>query len=201
MKHLEYVFENRIWEQNKIPAGVDEAGRGPIAGPVVAAAVILKNSPYINGINDSKKLSVKKRRNLYSIICNDCVAFSIGIVEPEEIDRINILRAAIKAMEIAVESLEVKPDFLYIDGNKTISSSIAQETIIKGDSICPSVAAASIIAKVKRDAIMESLHEHYPQYNFRKHKGYPTPEHLEAVRRYGPSPVHRISFKGVTENL
>lgn len=197
MKILEYTFEHRIWDQDMIPAGIDEAGRGPIAGPVVAAAVILRNSPLINGINDSKKLSDRKRRELHRIICEDSVAFSVGMVEPEEIDRINILRAAIKAMEIAVNSLEVKPDFLYIDGNMPITSAIRQENIVKGDTKCVSVAAASIIAKVERDIIMENYHEQYPRYNFRKHKGYPTREHLEAVRKYGPCPIHRKSFKGV----
>ncbi len=194
---IAYTFENRIWEQNRIPAGVDEAGRGPIAGPVVAAAVILRDHPLIVGINDSKKLSDKKRRELFGVIRRDALAYSVGIVEPAEIDRINILRAAVKAMEIAVEGLSIKPDFLYIDGNTGISSKIDQETIIKGDSKCPSVAAASIIAKVERDMIMESLHVEYPDYNFRRHKGYPTREHLEAVRKHGPSPVHRLSFKGV----
>lgn len=194
---IAYTFENRIWEQNRIPAGVDEAGRGPIAGPVVAAAVILRDHPLIVGINDSKKLSDKKRRELFGVIRRDALAYSVGIVEPAEIDRINILRAAVKAMEIAVEGLSIKPDFLYIDGNTGISSKIDQETIIKGDSKCPSVAAASIIAKVERDMIMESLHVEYPEYNFRRHKGYPTREHLEAVRKHGPSPVHRLSFKGV----
>jgi len=194
---IAYTYEKRIWEQSRIPAGVDEAGRGPIAGPVVAAAVILRDHPLIEGINDSKKLSDKRRRDLYDVIRQDALAYSVGIVEPGEIDRINILRAAMRAMEIAVEGLSIKPDFLYIDGNTEISSKIDQETIIKGDSKCPSVAAASIIAKVERDMIMESLHLEYPDYNFWKHKGYPTREHLEAVNRHGPSPVHRRSFKGV----
>lgn len=197
MKELQYSYENRIWRLNKVPAGVDEAGRGPIAGPVVAAAVILRNSSFIGGINDSKKLSVRKREELCCLIKENCIAYSVGIVEPEEIDRINILNAALKAMEIAVNGLHVKPDFLYIDGNKNISSVIPQETIIRGDSVCPSVAAASIIAKVERDSIMEKLHGIFPDYNFIKHKGYPTPEHLDAVKNYGPSPVHRKSFKGV----
>lgn len=197
MKIIDWSFEERIWKQKRNPAGIDEAGRGPIAGPVVAAAVILNENKKIGGINDSKQLTDKKRRALYKIIRENSLSHSVGIVDPDEIDRINILRAAIKAMKLAVEGLKVKPDFLYIDGNMNVPSLIEQEALVKGDTRCYSIAAASIIAKVTRDIIMEDLHELYPQYNFRKHKGYPTKEHYNAIRKFGPSPVHRRTFRGV----
>jgi len=197
LKIIDWSFEERIWKQKRNPAGIDEAGRGPIAGPVVAAAVILNENKKIGGINDSKQLTDKKRRALYKIIRENSLSHSVGIVDPDEIDRINILRAAIKAMKLAVEGLKVKPDFLYIDGNMNVPSLIEQEALVKGDTRCYSIAAASIIAKVTRDIIMEDLHELYPQYNFRKHKGYPTKEHYNAIRKFGPSPVHRRTFRGV----
>ncbi len=191
------TFERRIWGIGKIPAGVDEAGRGPLAGPVLAAAVILPEECEINGLNDSKKLTRKMREILYEKIKSTAVSIGVGIVEPNEIDRINILRATLLAMEIAVERLNPKPDFLLIDGNIRTSLPIPQETVVGGDSICYSIAAASIIAKITRDSIMEDYHNIHPEYSFNKHKGYPTKEHFEALRKFGPCLIHRRTFKGV----
>ena len=193
----DYSYERRIWKIGKLPAGVDEAGRGPLAGPVVAAAVILPKECEINGLNDSKKLSHQKREILYHQIKAVAVSIGVGIIEPDEIDRINILRAALLAMEIAVKKLNPKPDFLLIDGNIRTSLLIPQQAVIGGDSICNSIAAASIIAKVARDLIMDDYHNIHPEYNFKKHKGYPTKEHYEALRKFGPCPIHRKTFRGV----
>ena len=193
----DYSYERRIWKIGKLPAGVDEAGRGPLAGPVVAAAVILPKECEINGLNDSKKLSHQKREILYHQIKAVAVSIGVGIIEPDEIDRINILRAALLAMEIAVKKLNPKPDFLLIDGNIRTSLLIPQQAVIGGDSTCNSIAAASIIAKVARDLIMDDYHNIHPEYNFKKHKGYPTKEHFEALRKFGPCPIHRKTFKGV----
>ena len=193
----DYSYERRIWKIGKIPAGVDEAGRGPLAGPVVAAAVILPKECEINGLNDSKKLSHQKREILYHQIKAVAVSIGVGIIEPDEIDRINILRAALLAMEIAVKKLNPKPDFLLIDGNIRTSLLIPQQAVIGGDSTCNSIAAASIIAKVARDLIMYDYHNIHPEYNFKKHKGYPTKEHYEALRKFGPCPIHRKTFRGV----
>jgi len=193
----DYSFERRIWKIGKLPAGVDEAGRGPLAGPVVAAAVILPKECEINGLNDSKKLSTQKREFLFDQIIRLAVSIGVGIVEPGEIDRINILRAALLAMEGAVKKLNPKPDFLLIDGNIRTSLLIPQQAVIGGDSTCNSIAAASIIAKVARDLIMDDYHNIHPEYNFKKHKGYPTKEHYEALRKFGPCPIHRKTFKGV----
>jgi ribonuclease HII len=193
----DYSYERRIWNMGKISAGVDEAGRGPLAGPVVAAAVILPKECEIDGLNDSKKLSPKKRDNLFNQITGLAIVTAVGIVEPEEIDRINILRATVLAMEIAVRKLNPQPDHLLIDGNIRTSLLIPQETVIEGDSRCCSIAAASIVAKVIRDSIMDDYHNMYPEYNFKRHKGYPTIEHFEALRRFGPCPIHRKTFNGV----
>lgn len=191
-----YEYEKPLWESGKIPVGVDEAGRGCLAGPVVAACVILSSTIQIDGIDDSKLLSRSKRKKLFSAIKKNC-DYSVGIVDNDEIDKINILNATIKAMEIGLRRLKIKPDIVYIDGNTATSIDVKQETIIKGDKKCRSIAAASIIAKVTRDGIMEELHNEYPQYNFTKNKGYPTKEHYEAIRKYGPCPIHRLSYKGV----
>ncbi|MGQ0792950.1 MAG: ribonuclease HII [Deltaproteobacteria bacterium] len=193
----DYGYERKVWERGQIAAGVDEAGRGPIAGPVVAAAVILPKEASIRGLDDSKKLSPRRRDELFGQIREQAVSFGIGIVEPGEIDRINILRAAILAMEMAVGKLGVAPDFLLIDGNTRTSLDMPQEAIIRGDGICNSIAAASIIAKVTRDAIMDDYHKIYPQYNFAEHKGYPTKAHYEALRKFGACPIHRKTFRGV----
>lgn len=200
MSILTLEFENQLWDIGQIPAGVDEAGRGPLAGPVVAASVILSKENPIDGLNDSKALSPQKRSLLYDIISEKSVSFAVGIIENDVIDQINILQSTIKAMESSILGLTVKPDLVYIDGNRPTTLEIKQQTIVKGDTKCQSIAAASIIAKVTRDRIMEKLHEIYPQYGFLKHKGYPTKAHYEAIKMYGPSPVHRLSFKGVIIN-
>jgi len=197
---LTLEFENQLWDIGQIPAGVDEAGRGPLAGPVVAASVILSKENPIDGLNDSKALTPQKRSLLYDIISEKSVSFAVGIIENDIIDQINILQSTIKAMESSILGLTVKPDLVYIDGNRPTTLEIRQQTIVKGDTKCQSIAAASIIAKVTRDRIMEKLHEIYPQYGFLKHKGYPTKSHYEAIKMYGPSPVHRLSFKGVIIN-
>jgi len=176
-------------------AGVDEAGRGPLAGPVVAAAVILP-SGYTNGeIRDSKKLTPRKRESLYTTIRNDAISVGLGIIEASAIDRINILQATLSAMKMAVSNLSPQADYILIDGTHAIDLPITQETIIRGDSLSVSVAAASIIAKVSRDHIMDRYHVLYPQYNFLKNKGYGTEEHREAIKEYGRCKIHRRSFK------
>ncbi|GBD39222.1 Ribonuclease HII [bacterium HR37] len=196
-KTLDYALEKEIWNKGKIPVGVDEAGRGPLAGPVVAAAVILPRGCKIEGLKDSKQLPPKRRENLFRHIQNTAIAISTGIVEAEEIDELNILKATIIAMERAIKSLEIQPLFVLIDGNIKTSIKIPQKAVIKGDSIYPSIAAASIVAKVTRDSLMDYYHSVYPQYNFIKNKGYPTKEHIDALRRFGPCPIHRKTFKWV----
>ncbi len=200
MPELTLDYENKLWDYGKIPAGVDEAGRGPLAGPVVAASVILSRENPVAGLNDSKALTPGKRSELFDIILEKSVSFAVGIVENDIIDDINILQATIKAMEESIMGLTVKPDLVYIDGNRPTTLEIKQQTIVKGDTKCQSIAAASIIAKVTRDRIMEDLDDKYPQYGFLKHKGYPTKAHYEAINRYGPSPAHRLSFRGVRTN-
>lgn len=182
-----------------IIAGIDEAGRGPLAGPVVSAAVILPDAFFCKEINDSKKLTGKKREELFPRIMNQAVAVGTGIASHREIDRINILQASLLSMKRAVENLSRYPDFLLIDGQFTIDIPVDQSAIVKGDAKSMSIAAASIIAKVTRDAIMRDFHDKFSQYNFVQHKGYPTKAHKQAVRDHGPSPVHRLSFKGVKE--
>jgi ribonuclease HII len=182
-------------------AGIDEAGRGPLAGPVVAAAVILPSFNPIQGLDDSKRLAQSARERLFDRIRNEAVSYRIGIISPEIIDEINILQATRLAMVRAVESVEPPPDFLLIDGPIQLDIDIRQRSIIKGDRLSASVAAAGIMAKVTRDRIMLELHEKYPAYGFNRHKGYGTKAHKDALVRYGPSPVHRKCFKGVTELL
>ncbi len=174
--------------------GCDEAGRGPLCGPVVAAAVILPRDTVIEGLNDSKKLSEKKRNQLFDQIIEKAVAYGIAEASPEEIDEINILNASMLAMRRAVEKLQVKADFCLIDGNCSRGFNIPTETVVKGDSLSYSIAAASILAKVTRDRGCEELDEKYPMYGIKQHKGYPTKVHMDAVRKYGPSPIHRKSF-------
>ncbi|MBQ4248466.1 MAG: ribonuclease HII [Clostridia bacterium] len=174
-------------------AGTDEAGRGPLAGPVVAAAVILPPEP-IEGIDDSKKLSEKKREALYDVIMERAAAVGVGFADAGEIDEINILNAAMISMARAVENMAVKPDFVLIDGNTSRFMDIPHRCIVKGDQKSASVAAASIIAKVTRDRLMKEYDEKYPEYNFGKHKGYPTREHMELVKKYGPCEIHRKTF-------
>ena len=183
----------------KVIAGVDEAGRGPLAGPVVSAAVVLPETFNAPGIDDSKKLSEKKRETLFPLIQAQAIAFGIGMADHEEIDRINILQASLLSMKRAVDALHFAPDYLLIDGKFTIDSTIAQRPVIKGDALSLSIAAASIMAKVTRDRIMAELDAQYPQYGLKRHKGYPTKAHKEAILAHGPCPVHRRSFKGVKD--
>ena len=181
-------------------AGTDEAGRGPLAGPVVSAAVILPPAFSDSRITDSKKLTPKKRELIYDLISARADGIGIGIVESEEIDRINILRASLKSMHLAVTELFPQPDYLLIDGKFTIPfCNMPQEAVIRGDSLSISIAAASIIAKVTRDRIMDRYHEIWPRYCFHVHKGYPTKAHRDAVAAFGPCPIHRVSFRGVRE--
>lgn len=179
-----------------VVCGTDEAGRGPLAGPVYAAACILPLGLVIEGLNDSKKISEKKREKLFEIIKQEAVSYAIASASPEEIDEINILNAAQLAMRRAVAMLQPRPDLVLVDGNVARDFEMKAVPIIKGDAISPSIAAASILAKVSRDRDCLILHEQYPQYNFAKHKGYPTKEHMDAVRQYGPCPAHRKSFLG-----
>ncbi len=174
--------------------GVDEAGRGPLAGPVFAAAVILPEGLEIEGVTDSKKLSEKKRDELFDVICEKAIAYSIASASVEEIEELNILQADMLAMKRAVEGLSVKADFAMIDGNKTPALDIPSVAIVKGDAKSESIAAASILAKVSRDRLMMEMAEKYPQYKFEKHKGYGTKLHREAILEYGPCEIHRMSF-------
>lgn len=178
----------------KLIAGIDEAGRGPIAGPVVAAAVIFNKKKFHPKINDSKKLTEYTRDELYNWIIDNCITFGIGIVSHNEIDRINILQASLKAMKIAVTKLNPEPHICLIDGNKTFNSELKTIAVIKGDSKSFSIAAASIIAKVTRDRIMKELSLIHPQYSWEHNKGYPTREHIKAVRLHGASELHRKTF-------
>ena len=175
-------------------AGIDEAGRGPLAGPVVAAAVVLRGNTRIKGLRDSKKVPEKERESLFIEIQDTALDIGIGIVNHKDIDRINILRASKLAMKLAVQNLSELPDFLVIDAVSLPSVPIKQLFPIKGESVSASVAAASIIAKVTRDRLMLEYHNQYPQYNFNKHKGYSTKEHMELIQLYGPCPIHRKSF-------
>ncbi len=189
------LYENAAFEKGyQNVCGVDEAGRGPLAGPVCAAAVILPKGLIIEGVNDSKKLTEKKREALFDVICNSALAYSIAFAEVEEIEEVNILRATMNTMKRAVEGLNGKADFAYIDGNSMPPLDIDGECIVKGDAKSMSVACASILAKVSRDRLMLKYAEEYPQYFFEKHKGYGTKVHVEALREYGPCPIHRMSF-------
>jgi len=197
-----WLFEKKAFQKgfSRI-AGIDEAGRGPLAGPVVSAAVIFPISLQISGVSDSKKLSPRQRDYLYEKIYDLAVSVGIGIVDPLEIDRINILQAALLSMAMAVENLDPQPDCLLVDGTFLISSVLPQEAIPKGDALSVSIAAASIIAKVTRDRLMERYHHDYPQFGFSKHKGYPTKAHKKAIQKFGCCPIHRRSFRGVKEHL
>jgi ribonuclease HII len=191
---LDEAFRKRGF---RMLAGVDEAGRGPLAGPVVAAAVILPQACRIPGVTDSKAVPEEQRIGLWHAIRETAVSVGVGIVNAEEIDRINILRATLQAMETAVSRLRPSPEALLVDGPMGIGSSVPQFPIVKGDARSQSVAAASIVAKVIRDRIMARYHLFYPRYGFIRHKGYATAEHLEALQRHGCSPIHRKTFKGV----
>ena len=190
-----FEYEERLYNEGYTAVcGCDEAGRGPLCGPVVAAAVILPRGLVIEGLNDSKKLTEKKRERLYDIIIENAVAYAICEATPEEIDEINILNASMLAMRRAIEALAVKADFALIDGNCTRGFTIPVEAVVKGDSLSYSIAAASILAKVTRDRGCIELDRLYPEYGIAKHKGYPTKDHMDAVREHGPSPIHRKSF-------
>lgn len=191
----DYEYESKASAMGySFVCGVDEAGRGPLAGPIYAAAVILPQGLVIDGLNDSKKLSEKKREMLYDKVIENAIAWSVGIATEQEIDEVNILQATYLAMRRAVEGLEVKADYALIDGNRMPPLSIEGETVIKGDALSMSIAAASIIAKVSRDRFMLEIDEKYPEYQFSKHKGYGTALHYEMIEKYGISPVHRRSF-------
>ena len=179
--------------------GIDEVGRGPLAGPVVAASVILPEGCHIEGIKDSKKLSPKRREELFDKIRNNAIAVGLGIVEPILIDRINILQATYEAMRRAILSMRVFPEYVIVDGGPIPGLPLPQEGIVKGDSLSISIGAASIVAKVVRDRIMEMYDLIFPQYGFARNKGYGTKEHIEALFRYGPCPIHRRSFRPVSE--
>jgi len=186
-------FENKLYSEGyKSIAGVDEAGRGPLAGPVVAAAVILKKDEFIEGLNDSKKLSEKKREELYDTITKKAVAYGVGIVDEKCIDKINILNATKLAMHEALK--KINPDYVLIDAVKLEDLNVKQDAIIKGDAKSVSIAAASIIAKVTRDRIMSDMDKIYPNYGFIKHKGYGTKEHIDAIKKFGASKIHRNTF-------
>lgn len=190
-----WEIEHSHFEQGvKVICGVDEAGRGPLAGPVCAAAVILPPDLQIPGLNDSKKLTDKRRRELFPIIKEQAVAYGIGFASHEEIDEINILQATYLAMERAINALSVRPELALIDGNRAKDFGIPVETVVKGDSRSASIAAASVLAKVTRDDLMLELAEQYPQYAFEIHKGYGTKAHYAALTEHGPSPVHRMTF-------
>ena len=189
-----FEIENELFGKYRYICGVDEAGRGPLAGPVCAAAVVLKEGAFIDGIKDSKKLSEKKREELYDKIINEAVAYSICLVDEKRIDEINILNATHEAMNNAVNSLSIKPEFVLIDGNSIKGMNLPHECIVKGDDKCNSIGAASILAKVTRDRYMLKMHEKYPEYAFDKHKGYPTKLHYEMIEKHGILPIHRRSY-------
>ena len=190
-----WEIENSHFEKGiKLICGVDEAGRGPLAGPVCAAAVILPPNVEIPGLNDSKKLTDKRRRELFPIIKEQAIAYGIGLATHEEIDEINILQATYLAMERALAQLSVKPELALIDGNRAKNFGLPVETVVKGDSRSASIAAASILAKVTRDDLMLEAAGEYPQYQFDVHKGYGTKAHYAALTEFGPSPIHRMTF-------
>ena len=195
-------YETKAREKGyRLVAGADEAGRGPLAGPVVAAAVVLPADAFLQGLDDSKKLSPAKREELFPKIQTQAIAYGVAVVSPEVIDEINILQAALLAMKQAVEQLKPVPDLLLIDGNQKINSTLDQWAIVKGDSKSLSIAAASVLAKVTRDHIMQDYHHLYPQYEFARHKGYGTKLHRDLIAKHGPCPIHRSTFKGVAEYL
>ena len=196
------MLNNREYEEKysnlDYICGVDEVGRGPLVGPVVASAVILPKNYYIEGLTDSKKLSKKKRESFFEIINKDALAIGIGVVDNKKIDEINILEASRLAMKIAVNNLKIKPDVILTDAMK-LDIGIPEEDIIKGDLKSITISAASVIAKVTRDKMMEELHEKYPMYNFIKNNGYPTKEHVEAIKKYGIIEEHRKTFSPIKD--
>ena len=188
-------IENSLYEQGYTAiCGVDEAGRGPLCGPVVAAAVILPKDKCIEGVNDSKKLSEKKREKLYDDIIENAIAYGVGISDVSVIEEVNILNATKLAMKQAIENLQLKPDYVLIDGNQMIDIDIDAQTVVSGDARSESIAAASILAKVTRDRMLVEYDKKYPEYGFAKHKGYGTKAHIEAIGKYGLTDIHRPSF-------
>ncbi len=194
LKNMLEIEDKLYSEGYNFVCGVDEAGRGPLCGPVVAAAVILPKDEYIEGVNDSKKLTEKKREKLYDDIMMKAVAASIGISDVDVIEKVNILNATKLAMKQAIEKLSIKPDYVLIDGNQMIDINIKAETVVSGDAKSLSIAAASIIAKVTRDRMLIEFDKKYPEYGFAKHKGYGTKSHIEAIQKYGLTDIHRPSF-------
>ena len=198
---LDYKLENEISALGyKNICGVDEAGRGPLCGPVCAAACILPAGLIIDGLNDSKRLTAKKRDLLFDVIKNESVAYSIAFGSVTEIDSLNILEATLLAMRRAIEGLSVKADFALIDGNVCRDFQLPAKCVIHGDALSPSIAAASVLAKVTRDRLCEELDRQYPQYGIAKHKGYGTAEHIIALEKFGPSPIHRQKFIRFLDN-
>ena len=192
---LDYIIENELHQEGyALVCGVDEAGRGPLCGPVFAAACILPDGLVLEGLNDSKKLTPKKREKLFDLICENAIAYCIASASVEEIDELNILEADLLAMRRAIDGLSTKADFALIDGNIARDFQIPARAIIGGDAKSPSVAAASILAKVARDRDCLELDAQYPQYGIAKHKGYGTKQHMDALRTHGPSPIHRKQF-------
>ncbi len=191
MKNFDNSFLN---EKIKLIAGVDEVGRGPLAGPVVSSAVIFDENTFIDGVNDSKKLTEKERDELFPVIINKSLAYSVSVISHGKIDLINILQASLLSMKVSVYRLNIKPHLILIDGNKVFNSVIPSIPIVQGDAKSFSIAAASIIAKVTRDRIMKRLDRYYPQYLWAKNKGYATQEHINAIKLYGSSPLHRKTF-------
>jgi ribonuclease HII len=192
-------YEKELYDKGiELIAGTDEVGRGPLCGPVVAAACILPKNYHLDGLNDSKKVTEKKREKLYDILINDCIAYGIGEVSPKRIDEINILEASKEAMKIALSKLSVKPEHVLIDAVK-LDLDVPSTSIIKGDANSASIAAASIIAKVTRDRKMYELDKLYPEYEFGKHKGYPTKKHIDNVKKYGVKDFYRFTFAPISE--
>lgn len=190
-----WQFEDELFSQGiQYVCGVDEAGRGPLAGPVCAAAVILPPHLEVPGLNDSKKLTDKRRRELVPIIKEHAIAYGVGFADHQQIDSINILQATFLAMERAIQQLEGKAEFALIDGNREKDFGIPVRTVVKGDSLSASIAAASVLAKVARDDVMEAMALDYPGYGFEIHKGYGTKAHYEALQKMGPCPIHRLTF-------
>ncbi len=193
---MNWLYYENLYNDNgnKLVCGIDEAGRGPLAGPVYAAAVILPPDTIIDGVNDSKKISEKKREYLFNIIKEKSLCFNISFATVEEIDEINILNATFLAMKRAFDGLKKSPDFALIDGNRMPELGVSSITLVKGDSLSESIACASILAKVERDRFMKKESEKYPEYFFEKHKGYGTKVHIEALKKYGPCRIHRKTF-------
>ena len=194
LKHMLQIEDELYSNGYKLICGVDEAGRGPLCGPVVAAAVILKEDDMIEGVNDSKKLSEKKREEVYGKIMDKAIAIGVGVKDVDVIEEVNILNATKLAMKEAIDNLKVRPEFVLIDGNQMIDIDINAKTVVHGDAISESIAAASIIAKVTRDRMLIEWDKKYPEYGFAKHKGYGTKAHIEAIQKYGLTPLHRPSF-------